>query len=88
MSLTESVCESLDLRSARNTLFEVLFTLRPIDVIVHRHEDDSILNFFKFDSVLCHLFFESRGADPVLRVLGKKTTRTRLALRQLSPFNS
>ena len=55
MSLWESVCVSLDFRRVRNTLVDVFFTLRPIDVIVHRHEDGSIFRFLKFDSVVCHL---------------------------------
>ena len=45
------------------------------------------LSCLKFDSVFCHHPFESHGADPVLCVLRKYSTRTPPALRQI-PFNS
>ena len=66
MSFKRSFCVRLDFRSVRNTLSEVFFTLRPTDVIVHRHEDDSVLNILQVCFRFVPLFFEFRGADPVL----------------------
>ena len=46
MSLRESVCLTLDFRRVRNTHVEVFITLQRTDVIVHRHEDDPMFEFF------------------------------------------
>ena len=51
------ICASASTSLNFETHFFEVSLSRPIDVIVHRHEDDSIFEFLSSDSVLCHLFF-------------------------------
>ena len=54
MSLWESVRVRLDFRRSPNTHFEVFITLRPIDVIVHHHHQDTVRSVCRF-AKLCDI---------------------------------
>ena len=52
-----SFCVVSDLlQSSEKHLLEFAFTLRPIDVLEHRHVDDPIFEFFCSDSACCHFY--------------------------------
>ena len=82
MSQRNSFCESLHRFRIWKAFVETSF-LSPIDVVEHRHADDSILKFILdlFDKLtFCP---ESLWESPLFYDMGKDSTRTQLVLHRL-----
>ena len=82
---------SENLRACASTLkeFEIpiyLFSTSPIDVVVYRHEDDSVFELFKLNILLIHRRLDLTK-QLQCRVSWKNVTRTTLVLRQYHPIH-
>ena len=85
MSFKKSFHVRLNFSRIRNTHLFVSICC-PIDVVIHRHEDDSIFELFTLNPALFH-----RPLDLTKHlqycVSWKFSTRTRLVLRQYHPIH-
>ena len=64
MSFKRSICITLYFQIIQKTYFKGSIFCR-MDVVVHRHEDDSIFEFFRSDPVPCHLPFVSWSSSNI-----------------------